>query len=131
MPTVLIVDDEELIRSMIRKSLTRIGYEVIEAENGIEAMELLKEKSIELLIADLVMPRKGGLELIMEINTIYPNLKKIAISGKLPTDNESITELTSGFGVDAVFSKPFEIFDLLKAIKTLVPISESTQPGHR
>ena len=88
MPTVLIVDDEELIRNLIRKSLTRIGYKVIEAENGIEAIELLKGKSIDLLISDLVMPRKGGLEVIMEINNIYPNLKKIDISGKLPTKNE-------------------------------------------
>lgn len=121
MPTVLIVDDEELIRNLLRKSLIRIAYNVIEAQNGIEAMELLKEKTIELLIVDLVMPRKGGLELIMEISNIYPNLKKIAISGKLPTDNDSISELTSRFGVDAVFSKPFEIFDLLKVIKTLIP----------
>ena len=125
MPTVMIVDDEELIRSMIRKSLIRIGYEVIEADNGIEAMQLLKGNSVELLIADLVMPKKGGLELIMEVSLVYPNLKKIAISGKLPTENESITELTDSFGVDAVFSKPFDIFDLLKIIKSLVPISNS------
>ena len=125
MPTVMIVDDEELIRSMIRKSLIRIGYEVIEADNGIEAMQLLKGNSVELLIADLVMPKKGGLELIMEVSLVYPNLKKIAISGKLPTENESITELTDSFGVDAIFSKPFEIFDLLKIIKSLVPISNS------
>ncbi len=123
MPTVLIVDDEELIRSLIRKSLVRTGYEVIEADNGIEAMKLLKGNNVKLLIADLVMPKKGGLELIMEVNSDYPNLKKIAISGKLPTNNESITELTDNFGVDAVFSKPFEIFNLLKVVKSLLPIS--------
>ena len=123
MPTVLIVDDEELIRSLIRKSLVRTGYEVIEADNGIEAMKLLKGNNVKLLIADLVMPKKGGLELIMEVNSDYPNLKRIAISGKLPTNNESITELTDNFGVDAVFSKPFEIFNLLKVVKSLLPIS--------
>ena len=125
MPTVMIVDDEEIIRNLIRKSLIRTGYKVVEAENGIEAMELLKEKSIELIIVDLVMPKKGGIELIMEISTIYPNLKKIVISGKLPTDSDSITELTDGFRVDAVFSKPFEIFDMLKTVKSLVPVSNS------
>ncbi len=125
MPTVMIVDDEKIIRNLIRKSLMRTGYKVIEAENGMEATELLKEKSIELIIVDLVMPKKGGIELIMEINTTYPNLKKIVISGKLPTDSDSITELTDGFRVDAVFSKPFEIFDMLKTVKSLVPVSNS------
>ena len=127
MPTVMIVDDEELVRNMIRKSLLRTGYKVIEAENGKKAMELVQEENIELVIADLVMPEKGGLELIIELKTLYPNIKKIAISGKLPTDNESLTGLTDGFGVDAVFSKPFEIFDLLKVVKSLVPISDLTE----
>ena len=125
MPTVMIVDDEELIRNMIRKSLIRTGYEVIEAVNGKEAMELVANHKIDLVIADLVMPEKGGLELIMELNNNYPNIKKIAISGKIPVDNESISGLTDEFGVEAVFSKPFEIFDLLKVIKSIVPITDS------
>jgi len=125
MPTVMIVDDEELIRNMIRKSLIRTGYEVIEAVNGKEAMELVANHKIDLVIADLVMPEKGGLELIMELNNNYPNIKKIAISGKIPVENESISGLTDEFGVEAVFSKPFEIFDLLKVIKSIVPITDS------
>ena len=126
MPTVMIVDDEELIRSLIEKSLTRIGYKVIEATNGKEAMRLIQRSNVDLVIADMVMPEKGGLELIMELKPLYPNIKKIAISGKLPTENESLTGLADGFGVDAVFSKPFEIFDLLKVVKSLVPISDSS-----
>ena len=125
MPIVMIVDDEELIRNMIRKSLTRTGYEVIEAVNGKEAMELVANHKIDLVIADLVMPEKGGLELIMELNNNYPNIKKIAISGKIPVDNDSISGLTVEFGVEAVFSKPFEIFDLLKVIKSIVPVTGS------
>ena len=126
MPTVMIVDDEELIRSLIKKSLIRIGYKVIEAGNGREAIQLIQRSHVDLVIADLVMPEKGGLELIMELKPLFPNIKKIAISGKLPTENESLTGIADGFGVDAVFSKPFEIFDLLKVIKSLVPISDSS-----
>ena len=88
-------------------------------------MQLVQEENIKLVIADLVMPEKGGLELIMELKTLYPDIKKIAISGRLPTENESLTGLAEGFGVDAVFAKPFEIFDLLNVIKSLVPISDS------
>ena len=123
MPTVMIVDDEELIRSMIQKSLLRIGYKVLEAENGKKAMKLVTEENIDLIIADLVMPEKGGLELIMELNNNYPDIKKIAISGKLPIENESIHGLTEEFGVEAVFSKPLEIFDLLKVVKSLIPVT--------
>lgn len=108
MPTVMIVDDEELIRSMIRKSLIRTGYKVIEADNGDKAMELVKTEDLDLIIADLVMPEKGGLELIMELNNNYPDIKKIAISGKIPVENESISGLVEDFDVKAVFSKPFE-----------------------
>ncbi|MEA1912104.1 MAG: response regulator [Spirochaetota bacterium] len=123
MPTVMIVDDEELIRSMIRKSLIRTGYKVIEADNGDKAMELVKTEDLDLIIADLVMPEKGGLELIMELNNNYPDIKKIAISGKIPVENESISGLVEDFDVKAVFSKPFEIFDLLKVVKSLIPIT--------
>jgi len=123
MPTVMIVDDEELIRSMIRKSLIRIGFNVLEAENGNEAMKMVGTEHIDMIISDLVMPEKGGFELMMELKHIFPNIKKIAISGKLPTENVSITDLAERFNVDAVFSKPFELFNLLKVVKKLVPIA--------
>jgi two-component system, chemotaxis family, chemotaxis protein CheY len=125
MPNIIIVDDEELIRSLLRKSLVRLGYKVIEAENGITALEMINEEKIDLIISDLVMPEKGGIELLMELNNLFPDIKKIAISGKLPTDNQALSDLAERFGVDAVFSKPFEIFDLLKVIKSLVPVSIS------
>ncbi len=124
MTTVMIVDDEELIRSMIRKSLIRIGYNVLEAENGNEAMEMVGKEHIDMIISDLVMPEKGGIELMIELKNIFPNIKKIAISGKLPTENKSISDLAERFNVDAVFSKPFELFDLLKTVQALVPATE-------
>lgn len=122
MPTVMIVDDEELIRNMIGKSLIRTGYRVLEAVNGKKAMEFVMKEDIDLIISDLVMPEQGGMELIMELNNNYPEIKKIVISGKLPLDNESISGLNEEFDVKAIFSKPFEIFDLLKVVKSLVPV---------
>ena len=124
MPKVMIVDDEEMIRVMIKKSLIRVGYDVIEAENGTEAWDLIQEHHIDLIIVDLVMPKKGGLELLIEMKTLYPDMKKIAISGKLPTENISISGLAERFDVNAVFPKPFEMFDLLKVVKSLVPVAE-------
>ncbi len=123
MAAVLIVDDDELMRKMIGKSLVRIGYEITEASNGKEALECLGRQIFDLIIIDLIMPEKGGIETIIDIHRMYPLIKRIAISGKVETSNDSIQELAKRFKVDAVFAKPFEIFDLLEKIESLVPLN--------
>ena len=125
MATVLIVDDEELMRKLIGKSLLRLGYEIEEATNGIEALTCLENEPFDLIIMDLIMPGKGGIETLIEIHHMYPFIKRIAISGKVETQNDSIQELVKQFNVDAVFAKPFEIFDLLEKIEELVPLHHS------
>jgi len=120
---VLIVDDDELMRKMIGKSLVRTGYEITEASNGKEALECLGRQIFDLIIIDLVMPEKGGIETIIDIHRMYPLIKRIAISGKVETSNDSIQELIKQFNVDAIFANPFEIFDLLEKIESLVPLN--------
>lgn len=122
MAAILIVDDDELMRKMIGKSLVRTGYEIAEASNGKEALECLSKQIFDLIVIDIVMPEKGGIETIMDIHRMYPLIKRIAISGKVKTSNDSIQELAKQFNVDAVFAKPFEIFDLLEKIESLVPV---------
>lgn len=60
----------------------------------------------------------------MEVHDLYPDIKLIAVSGKVETGTDSIQGIAEQFGVDAVFSKPFEIFDLLKVVQTLSPVQE-------
>ncbi len=124
MSTILIVDDEESLRKMLSKGLVRLGYSVLEAENGIQALDILREKSVNTIIMDLIMPEKGGIETLMEVHDLYPDIKLIAVSGKVETGTDSIQGIAEQFGVDAVFSKPFEIFDLLKVVQTLSPVQE-------
>ncbi len=124
MPDILIVDDEELMRKMIAKSLLRLGYRINEAGDGFEALALLEKQPFDLIIMDLIMPGKGGIETLIDLHQMYPSMKRIAISGKVETSNDSIQELAKQFNVDAVFAKPFEIFDLLKKIEQLVPLEK-------
>ena len=124
MATILIVDDEEPIRKLIGKSLTRVGYDILEAENGFKALTVLRENEVNLIIIDLIMPEKGGIETLIDIHEQFPSLKRIAISGKVGTSNDSIQEIIEQFKVDAMFSKPFDVFDLLKEIKTMVPLND-------
>lgn len=119
MGAILIVDDDGNLRKMISKGLARLGYQPMEAENGIIALDVLRENEVSVIIMDLIMPEKGGIETLMEVHDRYPDIKLIAISGKVETDSDSIKGIAEQFGVDAVFPKPFEIFDLLKKVQEL------------
>ncbi len=127
MGTILIVDDDSSIRKMISKGLVRLGYRPLEAENGLKALEVLRENDISAVIMDLIMPEKGGIETLMEIHDQYPDIKLIAISGKVETDSDSIHGIVDQFGIDTIFAKPFEIFDLLKAVQELSPLQEDSE----
>ncbi len=109
---------------MITKGLVRLGYQTLEAENGIKALEILQENTVSVIIMDLIMPEKGGVETLMEVHDKYPGIKLIAISGKVETNSDPVHRIADQFGVDAVFAKPFEIFDLLKLLQELAPIEK-------
>jgi CheY-like chemotaxis protein len=69
--TVLVVEDEELVRAMTARILTREGYRVVQAQNGVEALEVLKRESgVELVLTDIVMPRMDGFQLATHIDAI-------------------------------------------------------------
>lgn len=120
MAQILIVDDEIYIRELIRKALNTHGHSVIEAENGHEALKSLHEHKIDIVIIDLVMPQKGGLETLMEIRDYNPELKIIIISGKIETSSDSIQMLATQFNVEAVLAKPFDIDEMLKTVGGLL-----------
>ncbi|MDZ7723187.1 MAG: response regulator [candidate division KSB1 bacterium] len=111
---VLIVEDDASIRRMIRKMLDREGYHVLEAVNGYYALKMLQKHSgIGLVITDIVMPEKEGLETIQEIKEMNPLTRIIAISGGGKIDAENYLVLARHLGADATLSKPFHKDDLL------------------
>jgi two-component system, cell cycle sensor histidine kinase and response regulator CckA len=81
--TVLVVDDDSVVRKLVRAVLLRQGYEVLEAEDGVEAYELLQQLSggIHLLIADVQMPRMNGITLSQKVSAEYPAVRILCISG--------------------------------------------------
>lgn len=81
MPLILIIDDDDQIREMLRQMLERAGYEVTDAPNGKVAMKLYREQPADLIITDLIMPGKEGIETIIELRRDFPEVKIIAISG--------------------------------------------------
>ncbi len=120
MPTILVVDDERYIRDLIKKALKNSVYTVLEATGGHEAQEILRNNDVDMLIIDLVMPHKGGIETFIETRESNKNIKIIAISGKIRTQNDSIQELAQQFHIDSVLSKPFDLDELKAKVQELI-----------
>lgn len=115
---VLVVDDDDQVRSMLSRLLSR-SYEVETAGNGRQALTALEGQSIDLLITDIIMPEKEGIELITTVRAQRPKLPIIAISGGGQVDPGQYLELARMLGANRVLGKPFDIDELLEACKQL------------
>ena len=120
MARILIVDDEVQIRILIRQILEKQGYEVDEAEDGKIALRKFKENPFDLVIMDLIMPEKEGIETIMELKREYKDAKIIAISGGGRIGPENYLKSAGRLGASYTFTKPIENEELLKAVKELL-----------
>ncbi len=86
---ILIVDDEELIRSSLARYIQRRGHSVYSASNGVEALDILNQNEIELVILDLLMPEKNGFDVLKEMPRFLPVVVISAFSGPLEVDIHS------------------------------------------
>jgi len=116
MAQILLVDDDELLRPMIRLVLERAGYRVREARNGNDAMRQFAQDQGDLVITDLIMPEKEGLALILEMRRINRKLKIIAMSGGGRVSSKDYLEVAAKFGAAQVLNKPFSNQELLNAV---------------
>lgn len=112
---ILVVDDEQLIREVIREYCTSVGYEVVEAENGYDAIDIFKREEIDFLILDIMMPKLDGYSTLKEINTVK-QVPTIMLSAR----KEEYDKLM-GFdlGVDDYITKPFSPKELMARIKAV------------
>jgi len=123
---ILLVDDEEMVRVQIRSSLELEGYEVREASNGREAIDMLADYTPDLMITDILMPEKEGIETIREVRQQRADIKIIAISGGVRTENMDFLKIAKRLGADLALPKPFGRQQLLAMVNQLVgPASPS------
>jgi DNA-binding response OmpR family regulator len=117
---LLIIDDDSSVRKFIATTLKKENYTVIEAENGAEGLEKLQEeKDVSIVITDLLMPEKEGIETIMEIRQINPSLKILAISGGGKAGPENFLLLADAVGANATLKKPFSGQELMMCLRLL------------
>jgi len=117
---ILVIDDDEQMRTLLRQVMEWAGYQVAEASNGREGMRLQQKVMADLVITDLIMPEQEGLETITELKTRYPRIKIIAISGGGRIGPEAYLPAARELGADRVFSKPFDVKELAEAVKELL-----------
>ena len=110
MASILVVDDEKPVRDLLHIALTQDNHNVLLAKNGREAVELQQNHQFDLVITDMVMPEKNGIDLIMELKKKNPASKVLAISGGGGIDGRfdylSIAKL---IGAEHIISKPFDL----------------------
>lgn len=121
MPLVLVVDDEEMVRSALRQLLERYGFDVVEAQDGEEGLNLFRASNPDLVICDLIMPRTDGITTIMNIRRLAPAAKIIAISGGGRSHALELLDVAGQMGADHVLGKPFTRDQLLAAITQCLP----------
>ena len=129
MARILVIDDEPAIRKTIGNMLRVMKHEVLEAENGQIGVETARLKAPDMVITDMIMPQKEGIETIIEIKRNHPDMKVIAVSGGGRIKKVDILEIARRAGADAAIVKPFSLADLQKTIETLLGDSQKGSSG--
>ena len=117
MPRVLIVEDDKLFREMLFHTLEGAGYEVVAAENGKEAVEGYFSYRADVVLTDLLMPEKEGIETIIELRRIDPAVKIVAMTGGGRTEPEMYLKMARNLGANQALTKPFSDEALFAALK--------------
>jgi len=120
MAEILIIDDEDQIRSLIREVLEAAGHEITEAPNGLVGIRLFKRSPARLVITNIFMPEKEGIETITELRNDYPDLPILAISGGGSSGGIDVLETAEAFGANATLTKPFDLPSLTGTVEKLL-----------
>jgi CheY-like chemotaxis protein len=117
---VLVIDDDPEMRTLIRRFLQDMSVDVAEAEDGDQGLALLTLGRIDLVVTDILMPGKDGVETIIEIRRRFPDVKIVAMSGGGRVKNMEFLELAGKIGASATLNKPFRREDFKAVVSKLL-----------
>jgi two-component system, response regulator, stage 0 sporulation protein F len=115
MATILIIDDEEPIRAVLRTTLEAAMYEVTEAANGRQGLERYRQRPTDLVITDMLMPVMNGLDMLLDLTREFLQAKVSAISGA--GGEQNVLDVAKLLGARQTFQKPFSVQQLLRAVR--------------
>lgn len=117
---ILVIEDDFEIRELLRLVLEKAGYHVEVAEDGDEGVALFRNNPTDLVITDIIMPKKEGIETIIELKRDFPDVKIVAISGGRTLGPNQYLEMADVAGAEMTIAKPFDLGDMLDSIKKLL-----------
>jgi len=120
MARILIIDDDAAVRRTMRMIVERSGHVVGEAEDGAMGLSLFRQGAYDLVITDLLMPEKEGIETIMELREEAPGVKILAVSGGMFLDRRGPLEDAEALGADSSLPKPFSVEEFRAAVEGLL-----------
>jgi CheY-like chemotaxis protein len=117
MTRILVIDDEALVRTTVKKTLDKAGYYVLEASDGETGIALYQDSSVDLIITDILMPGMDGFQILKAIRSEDQHIKVIAISGGGQLNSDNYLGWASTFGANVILDKPFGSLELLAAVE--------------
>ena len=125
---ILVIDDDDLVRETLRRALETAGFQVVEAADGRQGTRLYRSDPVDLVITDLLMPVKEGIETIRELRQINADAKIIAISGGGRAGAVDFLGMAKKLGADRVIAKSFRPADLIDAVRAVLDGAPWRQP---
>lgn len=115
MASILVIDDDDSVRALVRSILEREGHQVREAENGETGLTFYRDKPADLVITDIMMPGRDGMEVTLALTQEFLNARVIAITGE--TGDHNFLNVAKLFGARRILQKPFGVEDLRQAVR--------------
>ncbi len=120
MPSILIIDDNRELRDFMRLILEEAGHQIREANDGAEGIRSYDQQPADLVICDVFMPGKEGLETIQELRSRFPGVRVISMSGGSASTPGNYLAMAKAFGAAGTLNKPFGVAELLEAIRKVL-----------
>ena len=120
MGRILVIDDDEAMRGSVRRILERDGHDVHEAQDGAEGLRVFETFAADVVVTDLIMPGKEGIETIMELREAAPDVRILAVSGGGVGLHHDVLSDAEALGADASLAKPFTVDQLRSAVAPLL-----------
>lgn len=120
MPSILIIDDDDSLRDSLRRTLHKEGYAIIEASDGRQGLKQLQHSPVDLILLDIFMPDKDGLETIGELRRTHPGTRIIAISGGGFNGRVNVLHVAKKLGARRTLAKPFTREQLLDSVREVL-----------
>jgi DNA-binding response OmpR family regulator len=121
MKRILVIEDDNQMRLFLESMLAKAGYLVTTAPDGLAGVQSFRQQPADLIITDLLMPEKEGLETIADLRAEYSGIKIIAISGGSRLTQADFLAVAQMLGADRTLAKPFSRQELLEAVRALLP----------